>query len=103
MRQWMIRQLDRVVALGIEIFLVLLFAWESVLEFHHDPHTCHHHHCYTCAQISAVKSIIHYISQYRLSIVTSAIKITVDKSRISTEYQEAKTVSLVSLKIRMDN
>ena len=103
MKKWVNRQLDRVAALGIEVFLVLLFAWESVLESHHDPHTCHYHHCHTCAQISAVKSIIHYISQYQISIVASSIRIPVNKSCISAEYQEAKTVSLVSLKVRMDN
>jgi len=103
MRRWLNRQLDRAAALGIEIILVLLFAWESVLEHHHNPHTCHHEHCHTCAQISAIKSIIHYISLYQISLVAAAVTIPLRSPCISAKYQEDKSVSLVRLKVRMDN
>jgi len=103
MKLWLNRQLDRILALGIEMFLMFLFIWESVLENHHDPHACHHDHCHTCAQISAVKSIIHYISLYQISIVASEVILPVNSLCISSEHQEGKTISLVSLKIRMNN
>jgi len=103
MKQWMHRQLDRVVALGISMVLMFLFVWESVLEHNHDSHHCHDHYCHKCAQISAVKSVIHYISLYQISLIAASLAIAEYVPCISDPKKKEKPVSLVSLKVRMDH
>lgn len=103
MNQRKFRKVNNFTSLSIGIILILLLTWSAALGSSHDEHTCHDSHCTTCVQISALKSIINHISNNHVSAAAIVFAAVWGLGIFFRSNQKDETISLVSLKVRMDD